>query len=148
MNTAAFILSGKVFISLCFCSFPFRKCIPLLSLSDIDILPIAFRIKKIYTRSVTVDTFNWLGRIFFFWPEKVGGSLATGWFVTVTNFASHFSGWQFLRESIWRNISYCRDVCRCHVRANWEDFLVSLDISQHNALVIFAVKRSTISEIS
>ena len=64
---------------------------------------IAFRIKKNYTRSVTIDTFNWLRRIFF-WPEKVGESLATGWLVTVANFAPHFSGRKFLRENIWRKI--------------------------------------------
>ena len=38
MNTAAFILFGNVFIFLRFCSFPFRKCIPLSSLSDTDAL--------------------------------------------------------------------------------------------------------------
>ena len=37
MNTVAFILFGKVIFSR-FCSFPFRKCIPLLNLSDTDIL--------------------------------------------------------------------------------------------------------------
>ena len=64
---------------------------------------IVFRIKKIYTRSVTVDTFNWLRRNFL-WPEKVGGSLTTGWFVTVTNFAPHFFGRKLSRESIWRKM--------------------------------------------
>ena len=37
-NIAAFILFGKVFIFSRFCSFPFRKCVPLPSPSDIDIL--------------------------------------------------------------------------------------------------------------
>ena len=77
MNTVAVILFGKVFIFSCFCSFPFRKCIPLLSLSDIDTLQDSVPDLKIYTRSVTVDTFNWSRRNFF-WPEEEGGGLATG----------------------------------------------------------------------
>ena len=115
MNTFAFILFSR------FCSFPFRKCIPLPSLSDIHILRDSVPNLNISTRSVTVDTFNRLKRIFFL-PEEVGGGLATGWFVTVANFAPHFFGRKFLRESSWRKIFWCRDVCRCHVRANWEDF--------------------------
>ena len=56
MNAAAFILFGKVFIFSRFCSFLFRKCIPLPSLSDIDSLQDIVPELKISTRSVTVDT--------------------------------------------------------------------------------------------
>ena len=64
INTVAFILFGKVFIFSRFCSFPFRKCIPLLSLSDIDISRDGVLDLKISTRSVTDDAFNWLRIIF------------------------------------------------------------------------------------
>ena len=97
MNTVAFILFGKVFIFSRFCSFPFRKCIPLPSLSDIHILRDNVPDLNISTRSVTVDTFNWLKRIFL--PEEIGGGLATGWLVTVPNFAPHFFWKKFLREN-------------------------------------------------
>ena len=60
MNTAAFILFGIVFVFLHFCSFPFRKCIPLSSLSEIDIFRDNVPDLKISIRSVTVDTFNWI----------------------------------------------------------------------------------------
>ena len=103
MNTVAFILFGKVFIFSHFCSFPFRKCIPLPSLSDIHILRDSVPNLNISTRSVTVDTFNRLKRIFFL-PEEVGGGLATGWFVTVANFAPHIFWEKFLRENTWRKI--------------------------------------------
>ena len=58
INTVAFILFGKVFIFSRFCSFPFRKCIPLPSLSDIDISRDGVLDLKISTRSVTDDAFN------------------------------------------------------------------------------------------
>ena len=103
MNTVAFILFGKVFIFLCFCSFPFRKCIPLPSLSDIGILWDSVPNLKVSTRPVTVDTFNWLRRNFF-WPGEVDGGLTTGWFITVANFAPHFVGGKFLQENTWRKI--------------------------------------------
>ena len=71
MNTVAFILFGKVFIFSRFCSFPFRKCIPLPSLSDIHILRDSVPDLNISTRSVTVDTFNWLKTIFLFaWGSR------------------------------------------------------------------------------
>ena len=71
MNTVAFILFGKVFIFSHFCSFPFRKCIPLPSLSDIHILWDSVPNLNISARSVTVDTFNWLKKIFFFaWGSR------------------------------------------------------------------------------
>ena len=57
-NIVAFILLGKVFIFSRFCSFPFRKCLPFPSLSDINILRDSVPDLKISTRSVTVDTFN------------------------------------------------------------------------------------------
>ena len=38
MNIVAFVLFAKIFISSRFCSFQFRKCIPPLSLFNIDIL--------------------------------------------------------------------------------------------------------------
>ena len=76
MNTGAFILFGKIFIFSHFCSFPFRKCIPLPSLSDVDILRDSVPDLKISIRSVTFDTFNWLRRNFV-WPEERGGGLAT-----------------------------------------------------------------------
>ena len=77
MNTVVFIFFGKVFIFLRFCSFPFRKCIPLSILPDIIILRDSVPDLKISTRSVTVDTFNWL-RNKFFWPQEIGGGVATG----------------------------------------------------------------------
>ena len=121
------------------------KCVPLPSLSDIDILWDSVLDLQISTRSVTVNTFNWLRRNFF-WPEELSGGLATGWFVIVTNSAPHFFVGKFLRESTWLKIFQCRDVMQ---RARQQErLLVSLDISQHNALVIFTVKRSAISEIS
>ena len=104
MNTAAFILFGKVFIFSHFCSFPFRKCIPLPSLSDIDILRDSVPDLKISIRSVTFDTFNWLRRNFV-WPEEGGGGLATDWFFTAANFALQFFWGKFLRESVWRKLS-------------------------------------------
>ena len=118
MNIVAFILFGKVFIFSRFYSFPFRKCIPLPSLSDINILRDSVPDLKVSTRSVIFDTFNWLGRNFF-WPEEVGGGLAAGWFVTVANFVPHFFGGKFLRESTWQKISNAE--MWCLVRANWED---------------------------
>ena len=104
MNTGAFILFGKVFIFSHFCSFPFRKCIPLPSLSDIDILRDSVPDLKISIRSVTFDTFNWLRRNFV-WPEEGGGGLATDWFFTAANFALQFFWGKFLRESVWRKLS-------------------------------------------
>ena len=65
MNTVAFILFEKGFIFTRFCSFPFRKCIPLPSLPDTNILQDSSPDLKIPTKSVTVDTFNWLRRKFF-----------------------------------------------------------------------------------
>ena len=65
MSTVAFILCGKVFIFLRFSSFPFRKCIPRPSLSDIDTLWDSVPDLKISTRPVTVNTFNWLRRKIF-----------------------------------------------------------------------------------
>ena len=65
MNTIVFILFRKVFIFSRFCLFPFRRCIPLPSLSNIHILRDSVPDLNISTRSVTVDTFNWLKRIFF-----------------------------------------------------------------------------------
>ena len=62
MNIVPLILFGKVFIFLRFCSFPFGKCIPLPSLSDIGILGDSVLDLKISTRSVTIDSFNWLRR--------------------------------------------------------------------------------------
>ena len=62
MNSVASIFCVEVFIFLCFASFPFCKCIPLLSLFDINILQDGVRDLKISTRSVTVNTFNWLRR--------------------------------------------------------------------------------------
>ena len=63
MNTISFILCRKVFIFLLRSgSFPFCKCIPLPSLSNIDILWNSVLDLKISTRLVTVDTFNWLKR--------------------------------------------------------------------------------------
>ena len=58
MNTAAFILFGIVFVFLHFCSFPFRKRIPLSSLSETDIFRDNVPDLKIPIRSVIVDTFN------------------------------------------------------------------------------------------
>ena len=103
MNTAALILFGKIFIFSGFCSFPFRKCIPFPSLFDIRILRDSIPDLNISTRSVTVNPFNWLKR-FFFLPEEVDGGVATGWFVTVANFAPHFFWEKFLRENTWRKI--------------------------------------------
>ena len=42
--------------------FPFRRCIPLSSLCDIDILRDSVSDLKNSTRSVTVDIFNWFKR--------------------------------------------------------------------------------------
>ena len=114
----AFILFRKVFIFSGFCSFLFCKCKPLPSLTDIHILRDSVPDLNISSRSVTVNTFNWLERIFS--PEEVGGGLATGWFVSVANFAPHIFGrnscgkileGKFSNAEIW-----------CHVRANWEKF--------------------------
>ena len=77
MNTVAFILFGKVCIFSRFWSFPFRKCVPLPSLTDIDILRDSVPDLKISTNLVTVDTFNWLSRKIFL-PEEIDGGLATG----------------------------------------------------------------------
>ena len=77
MNSVALILFEKVFVFSLFCSFPFRKCISLPSLSDIHILLDIVPNLSILSRSVTVDNFNWLKRIFLL-PEEVGGGLATG----------------------------------------------------------------------
>ena len=57
----------------------------------------------------------------FFWPEEEGGGLATGWFVTVANFAPHFFGENSCEKVFDRKLSNA-EMCRCHVRANWEDF--------------------------
>ena len=85
MKIFAFVLFWKVFIFSRFCSCPFRKCIAVPNLSDIDILRDSVPDLKFSTRSVTVNTFKWLWRIFF-WSEEVDGGLASGWFVTVANF--------------------------------------------------------------
>ena len=105
------IQKGIYFIKFC-------KCKPLPSLTDIHILRDSVPDLNISSRSVTVNTFNWLERIFS--PQEVGGGLATGWFVTVANFAPHIFGrnscgkileGKFSNAEIW-----------FHVRANWEKF--------------------------
>ena len=99
IKTVAFILFGKDFIISRLCSFPFRKGIPLPSISDNDILRASVPDSKVSTRLVTVNTLNWLRRNFF-WPEEVGEGLANGLFVTIATFAPHFlGGGKFLRES-------------------------------------------------
>ena len=113
MNTVAFILFGKVFIFLRFCSFSFRKCIPLPNLSDIDTLQDSVSDLKISARPVTVDTFNWLRRNFF-GPKEVGGGLATGWFLTVANFPPHcFGGKFFARKYLTENFPMQRCDATC-----------------------------------
>ena len=62
MNTVAFILCEKFLFSLRFGLFPFRRCIPLTRLSDIDIFWDSVSDLKTSTRSVIVYTFNWLRR--------------------------------------------------------------------------------------
>ena len=92
---------------------------------------------------MTVDTFNWL-RINFFWPKEVGGGLATGSFVTVANFTLHLFG-EILAGKYLKIFLYRYVMTRA---SKLRRLLFSLEISQENALLIFAVKRSTVSGIN
>ena len=103
---------------------------------------IAFQLYKISTRPVTVDTFNWLRRIYF-WPAVVGGALVTGSFVTVANLSTHF--WGEVLEGTYLTEKFLMQMSRA---SELRLLLVFLDISQHNALVIFPAKGITISEIN
>ena len=132
MNTVAYILFRKAFIFSCFCLFQYHKCIALPSLSDIDVLRDSVPDLKISIRSVTANTFNWLRRKFF-WLEEVGGGLATGWLVDSGKYLTK----TFLMQR-----------CVMPRASELKKLFVSLYISQHNANLIFGVKRSTISEIS
>ena len=101
INTVACILFGKVFIFSRFCSFPFRKCITLPSLSDIDILRDSFGFKS-FNQIGNRRSFQLIEKQIF-WPEEVGGGLATGWFTLVANFAPHFFGWKLARRYLTGN---------------------------------------------
>ena len=101
MNTVAYILFRKVFIFSRFCLFTFRKCITLLSLSDIDILRDSVPNLKISTKSVTAD-------------------ISTGWFVTVANFAPQLFWVNLYGKILDGKLSNVE--MWCHVRAISENF--------------------------
>ena len=129
MNTVVLILLRSLFFHIPHC------------LSDIDILRDSVTAFKNSTRLVTVDIFNLLRRKFFCLRKQLEVWQlvdSSPWLILLHT--------QFWRENTLRKIFYCRYVMPHESKLG--KFLVSLDIIQHNALVIFAVKRSTISVIN
>ena len=79
--------------------------------------------------------------------KEVGGSLVTGWFVTVTNFAPYACGGKLFKENSWgKTFLTIPDFSLLVSKVS--KLLVPQDIGQHNALEFFAINRNTVSEIS